>query len=162
MGLGPCSRGASRVAKTRPSKDNGKTQMLIGGRFLGIDKTIPMLYSKRMAIVVFYRNENGRMPVRESLEELSNPDQAKAAAHHSLLEEYGHTLREPHVKTLKEGLKELRFKISAGQYRIFFFFHVGDTVVLLHTLQKKTQETPKQDIKLALKRIKDWQETHGG
>ena len=121
-----------------------------------------MLYRKEVSRILFYRNENGRMPVKDALEELSAPDQAKAAAHLSLLEEYGHTLREPHVKTLKDGLKELRFKIPAGPYRIFFFFHVGDTVVLLHTLQKKTQETPKQDLKLALKRMKDWEGTHGG
>jgi phage-related protein len=121
-----------------------------------------MLYRERVAHVIFYRNENGKMPVKEALEDLSAPDQAKAAAHLSLLEEYGHTLREPHVKTLKEGLKELRFKIAAGQYRIFFFFHVGDTAVLLHTLQKKTQETPKQDLKLALKRMNEWQGAHGG
>ena len=114
-----------------------------------------------MATIVFYRNENGRMPVKEDLEGLPEPDQAWAAAHLSFLEDQGHTLREPHVKHLQDKLKELRFKISAGQYRILFFFHAGDTVVLVHTLQKKTQETPKRDLKLALKRMKDWQERHG-
>lgn len=121
-----------------------------------------MLYRDPMAKLVFYENEGGRMPVKEDLEGLSEPDQAKAAAHLLLLEEHGHTLREPHVKHLQDKLRELRFKISAGQYRIFFFFHVGDKVVLLHSLQKKTQETPKQDMRLALKRMKDWQDRHGG
>lgn len=102
------------------------------------------------------------MPVKEALESLSNPDQAKAAAHLALLQDHGHSLREPHVKHLQDKLKELRFKISAGQYRIFFFFHMGDTAVLVHTLQKKTQETPKQDIRLAISRMKDWQERSGG
>jgi phage-related protein len=101
------------------------------------------------------------MPVRESLEALSKPDQARAATHLSQLEEYGHTLREPHVKPIQDKLMELRFKISSGQYRIFFFFHVGDSAVFVHTLQKRTQETPKHDIKLALKRMKDWQRKHG-
>jgi len=121
-----------------------------------------MMYCERVPKIVFYRNENGKQPVKEDLEELSLPDQAKAVANLSVLEERGYTLKEPHVKPLRDGLKELRFKIAAGQYRIFFFFHVGDTVVLLHTLQKKTQETPKQDLKIALKRMKEWEGTHGG
>jgi phage-related protein len=102
------------------------------------------------------------MPVREALEKLPLPDQAKTTAHLLLLEEHGRALREPHVKHLQDRLKELRFKISAGQYRIFFFFRMGDKVVLLHSLQKKTQETPKQDLRLALKRMKDWQDRLGG
>ncbi|MDQ3003553.1 MAG: helix-turn-helix domain-containing protein [Fibrobacterota bacterium] len=43
-----------------------------------------------MTKVLFYENENGRMPVKEELETLSEPDQAKAAAHLSLLQEHGH------------------------------------------------------------------------
>jgi phage-related protein len=115
-----------------------------------------------MLKLLFYENENGRMPVKEELEALSVPDQAKAAAHLSLLQEQGHTLREPHVKHMQDKLKELRFKVSVGQYRIFFFFHVGDKVILVHSLQKKTQATPKQDLRIALKRMKDWQDRHGG
>ena len=121
-----------------------------------------MLYNKSRTTIVFYRNENGRMPVKESLEALSEPDQAKAAAHISLLEVSGHTLGEPHVKLLRDKLRELRFKISSGQYRIIFFFHAGDGVVLVHTLQKRTQETPIQDLNLAVKRMKDWHKTYGG
>lgn len=115
-----------------------------------------------MTKILFYVNENGHMPVKEDLEKLSEPDQARAAAHLSLLQQQGHTLREPHVKFMQDKIKELRFKISAGPYRVFFFFHLGDSAVLLHSILKKTQETPKQDLKLALKRMKDWQTRHGG
>lgn len=132
------------------------------GGLEGVDNTTPMLYCIRVTKILFYVNENGRMPVKEDLEKLSEPDQARAAAYLSLLQEQGHTLREPHVKFMQDKLKELRFKISAGPYRIFFFFHVGDSAVLLHSILKKTQETPKQDLKLALKRMKDWQARHGG
>ena len=116
----------------------------------------------RTTRILFYENENGRMPVREELESLSEPDQAKAAAHLSLLQEHGHALREPHVKHVRDKLMELRFKVSAGQYRIFFFFHVGDKMILVHGLQKKTQVTPSQDLKIALKRMKEWRDRHGG
>jgi len=112
--------------------------------------------------VLFYETEGGRAPVRENLEALPEPDQAKAAAHISLLEQHGHTLREPHVKHMQDKLKELRFKISAGQYRVFFFFHVGSKIVLVHSMVKKTQTTPKNDLDLALKRMREWQKRNGG
>ncbi len=102
-----------------------------------------MMYYLRMAKVIFYENENGRMPVKEDLEVLSEPDQAKAAAHLFLLQKQGHALREPHVKHMQGKLKELRFKVSAGQYRIFFFFHMGDNVILVHSLQKKNADNAK-------------------
>ena len=121
-----------------------------------LENTPFMLYHENTPRVVFYENENGRLPVREELESLSESDQAKAATHIALLEKLGHGLREPHVKHLQEKLKELRFKISEGQYRIFFFFHVGEKVVLLHSMVKKTQQTPQRDLELALKRMKDW------
>ncbi len=128
---------------------------------MDLENTSFVLYNKSATRVVFYENENGRMPVREGLESLSEPDQAKAAIHLALLETYGHTLREPHVKHLQEKLRELRFKISAGQYRVFFFSQVGERFVLLHSIVKKTQQTPQRDLDLAMKRMKNWIERNG-
>lgn len=115
-----------------------------------------------MVEVIFYTSESGRMPVRENLESLPEPDQAKAAAHLSLLERYGYSLREPHVKHMQDKLNELRFKISAGHYRVFFFFQVGAKAVLVHSIIKKTPATPKSDLDLALKRMRDWLRRNGG
>jgi phage-related protein len=128
---------------------------------MALENTPFMLYHRNTTRVIFYENENGRMPVREALESLSEPDQAKAAAHLALLEKHGHALREPHVKYLQEKLRELRFKISAGQYRVFFFFQVGEQAVLLHSMVKKTQQTPQRDLELAMKRMKDWTKRNG-
>ena len=128
----------------------------------GLDDTVYMLYNKEMFEIVFFETKNGRAPVRENLEALLEPDQAKAAAHLKLLEQYGHTLKEPHVKHMQDKLRELRFKISAGQYRVFFFFHVGAKVVLVHSIVKKTQETPKPELDLALRRMREWMRRHGG
>ena len=127
-----------------------------------VDITAYMLYPKSMVELVFFETENGRAPVRENLEALPEPDQAKAAAHLNLLELHGHTLREPHVKHMQDKLRELRFKISAGQYRVLFFFPVGGKAVLVHSIVKKTQETPKPDLDLALKRMREWMRRHGG
>ena len=110
----------------------------------------------KVSIVVFYTTENGKVPVEDNILKLANPDQAKVYASLNFLEVHGHTLREPHVKTLKGKLKALRLKIQPGQYRVFFFFHTGDEIVILHSFIKKTQKTPKPEMTTALKRQKDW------
>jgi phage-related protein len=115
-----------------------------------------------MVEVIFYTSENGREPVLENLEALPEPDQAKAAAHLGLLERYGASLREPHVKRMQDKLNELRFRISAGHYRVFFFFQVGSKAVLVHSIVKKTPTTPKSDLDLAMKRMRNWIRRYGG
>ena len=49
-----------------------------------------------------------------------------------------------------DGLFEIRIKVSTNIYRIFCFFDEGNLVILLNGFQKKTQKTPKNEIKKAL------------
>lgn len=48
-------------------------------------------------------------------------------------------------------LYEMRVISGTNIYRIFSFFDKGKLVVVLNGFQKKTQKTPKNEIKLALK-----------
>lgn len=48
------------------------------------------------------------------------------------------------------GLYEARVKLASNIWRVFCFFDDGKLVVLLSGFQKKTQKTPKQEIKKAL------------
>lgn len=52
-------------------------------------------------------------------------------------------------KHLDDGLFEIRVEFENNIYRIFCFFDAGHLVVLLNAFQKKTQKTPKQELKLA-------------
>ena len=58
------------------------------------------------------------------------------------------------VSFIKDGLYELRIEYNGNIYRIFFIFDEGNIVVLFNGFQKKTQKTPANEIKKALK-IKD-------
>ena len=58
------------------------------------------------------------------------------------------------VKALKEGLFELRSEWEGNIYRVFFIFDGDKSVVLFNGFQKKTQKTPENEIKKAL-RIKE-------
>ena len=76
-----------------------------------------------------------------------------------LLIEYGPSLRLPHSRSLGEGLFELRPRSRAGVGRAFYCFMVGKRVTVLHAFIKKTQQTPDRELRVARKRLKEFQ--HG-
>ena len=60
-------------------------------------------------------------------------------------------LSEKFVKFIKDGLFELRAEYNGNIYRVFFIFDDGNIVVLFNGFQKKSQKTPSDEIKRALK-----------
>jgi len=52
---------------------------------------------------------------------------------------------------------KLGAKDKSGIYRVLYFAHTNKTFVMLHGFQKKTQKTPKQEIDIAIKRLKEVQ-----
>jgi len=56
---------------------------------------------------------------------------------------------------LGRGLFEIRFNISDGRIARVIFAVVDQQMVLLHGFVKKTQKTPKPDLELAAKRLKE-------
>jgi phage-related protein len=50
-----------------------------------------------------------------------------------------------------DGLYEIRVQFGSNIFRIFSFFDEGKIVVLANGFQKKSQKTPTQEIKRALK-----------
>jgi phage-related protein len=55
-----------------------------------------------------------------------------------------------------KGLYEVRVEVGSNIYRIFSFFDKGNVVVLGNGFQKKSQKTPKQEIKMALKIMEEY------
>jgi phage-related protein len=106
-----------------------------------------------MGKVFWYTTENGRSPVEEGIDDLSQPDQAKIYAYIEKLAEFGHRLGDHFVKHIDGKIKELRILVSPGHYRIFFFFHFGEDFYLLHGFLKKTQKTPPGELAVARKRM---------
>jgi len=72
-----------------------------------------------------------------------------------LLEEFGPSLRMPHSRALSDGLFELRVKGREGIGRQFYCFLSGQRIIILHSFVKKTQETPRRELKVALKHMKE-------
>lgn len=54
------------------------------------------------------------------------------------------------------GLYEIRVESAGNIYRVFSFFDNGQLVILLNAFQKKSQKTPKKEIKQAEKLKKQY------
>ncbi|HJV64575.1 MAG TPA: type II toxin-antitoxin system RelE/ParE family toxin [Geomonas sp.] len=72
-----------------------------------------------------------------------------------LLLEFGPNLGMPHSRAMGEGLFELRARGREGTGRAFYCFLIGRRIVILHTVVKKTQGTPVQELDVARKRLKE-------
>lgn len=69
--------------------------------------------------------------------------------------EFGPNLGMPHTKALGKGLFELRLKGKEGIARVFFCIKIKNTIVMLHSFIKKSQKTPKKELKIAKERMKE-------
>ena len=68
-----------------------------------------------------------------------------------------HNVREPYVKHVEgeRKLYEIRAKGKDGIARVFYCTISGQRIVLLHGFIKKTTETPKREIDIAVKRMQE-------
>lgn len=58
--------------------------------------------------------------------------------------------------TATDGLWEIRIKQGGNIFRLLCFFHGSELIVVASGFQKKTQKTPRQEIKTAEARKKDY------
>ncbi len=58
--------------------------------------------------------------------------------------------------TGSDGIFEVRVEVGSDIFRVFSFFDKGKIVVLVNGFQKKTQKTPKSEIKMAEKLKKEY------
>ena len=62
----------------------------------------------------------------------------------------------PFGKRINRELFEIRVRKN-GQYRGIYAYLVGNTILILHFFQKKTQKTPIKDIKTSIKRLQRYE-----
>lgn len=71
------------------------------------------------------------------------------------MEEHGPDLGMPHTRAMRGGLFELRLKAGEGIARIFYCTIVGHRIVMLHQFIKKSQKTPRNEVEVARRRLKE-------
>ena len=63
-------------------------------------------------------------------------------------------VREPYLKHLEGPLWEMRMKGKSGIARAVYVTAIGMRIVVVHVFTKKTQKTPRSEIKQALRKAK--------
>ena len=104
--------------------------------------------------VVFYREDDGTVPLLDWLNALPAKTQDKCFARVKRLRESGHELRRPIADYLREGIYELRVRFQGVNYRMLYFFHGRTAVVLSHGLAKERQVPPKEIAKAVERKAK--------
>ncbi len=115
-----------------------------------MEKTKPTLR------VEFYRESNGNEPVRTWLQSLDKPIKVIIGEDISKVQ-FRWPLGMPLIRSLGDGIHELRSSIPNGIIRIIFMV-MNKTMVLLHGFIKKTQKLPTQDFKIAKERARNYEQ----
>ena len=109
----------------------------------------------------FYTNRQGKKPVREYIKKLSTKRDAQSKKTLNKIHEYMDVLKKdglsvglPYIRHIEGEIWELR----PADERIFFVTWTGSKFIFLHHFTKKTQKTPRREIEIAKKRLKDFKE----
>lgn len=103
--------------------------------------------------VNFYLTKRGDNPVRDFASRQDLNTGSKIASAMELLIKGGPYLKPPHIKKIQDKLYELRIPGKAS-VRIFYTISKSE-YYLLHAFKKKSQKTPKRELKIALDRMRD-------
>lgn len=106
--------------------------------------------------VIGYTDKEGHSEIDAFIESRKLSDQQKIYAYIQKLSEDGPQLPRPYGDLLRDGIHELRVKLSGKQTRTLYFFCFGIYIVLSHTFIKKTDEVPEAEIKKAMAHREDF------
>lgn len=106
---------------------------------------------------MFHTTESGRCPVQEHLDTL--PD--KAVRKITWVLRVVRDLEQVPVRYLKklvstDNIWEVRVDVGRNTFRLFGFFNRQELIVLTNSFQKKSQKTPRSEIRLAEERKTDY------
>lgn len=106
-------------------------------------------------VVAFYQTTSGRSPVEDYIHGLPKAERARFTDVFEGVEKYGLGCPRVHFRQLCGKLWEIKFNSSSGGFRIAYVMVAGETMVWLHAFKKQTQKTPKDDLELAEKRMRE-------
>lgn len=113
--------------------------------------------------IEFYENSEGFSEIKEYIMQLRvasefNKDSRinfnKIVAYFDLLQEMGTRIGEPVTKHLEGQIWELR----PLRNRFLYAYYENNKFIVLHHFIKKTQKTPKRELQIAQRRLKEYLE----
>ncbi|MCF8144036.1 MAG: type II toxin-antitoxin system RelE/ParE family toxin [Deltaproteobacteria bacterium] len=110
-----------------------------------------------MRKILFYKTASGQNPIEDFLDSLSSKQARKVTWILKLLEDLERVPSTYFKKMVNtQDLWEVRAVVGRNIFRLIGFFDGPNLVVLTHAFQKKTQKTPKQAIKIAEERKREY------
>lgn len=108
--------------------------------------------------VLFYRTLVGNPVIKEWLHSLDKPDRAIVGEDLMTIQIGFPMVGMPHCRALGDGLWEVRSSLLSNREARVIFFHEkkAKALVVVHAFIKKSQKTPKADLDLARKRMKEF------
>ena len=116
-----------------------------------------------MKQISFYKNIDGKTPVVDFISSLESKQKQKIAWVLKLIQEH-ENIPTTYLKKLvnTNDIWEVRIQVGNNIFRLLGFFEGNNLVILTNGFQKKTQKTPKNEIKLAEKRKQQYKEGLNG
>ena len=107
--------------------------------------------------VHFYKTATGKYPVEEFLDSLTSKQSQKVTWVLNLIEELPSVPQKYFKKLVNtDDIWEVRVAFGGNIFRLLGFVENGQLVMLNHAFQKKSQKTPRQEIKIAEQRKRDY------
>ena len=108
--------------------------------------------------VVFFKTETGNEPAREWLKSLPR-EERHSIGEDLLTVQHAWPVGKPLVDYLGDGIWELRSRLANRLARTLFFVGRGE-IVVLHGFIKKTRKTPAQELDLARRRKRIYEQSY--
>jgi phage-related protein len=100
--------------------------------------------------LILFMEAGGTVPFLHWFAQLPIRAQDKCRVRLERLAQLGHELRRPEADYLRDGIYELRVGLQGINYRMLYFFHGREIVVISHGLVKE-RAVPPVEIERALK-----------
>lgn len=113
-------------------------------------------HMKKQFDVLFYETKDGKSNVKDFLDSLDIKERARVLAQIAQLKQEGPQLPRPYADILRDGIHELRVKMSGNQYRMLYFFCYETYIVITHNFIKTTQRVPEEQVNMAIKCREDF------
>jgi phage-related protein len=116
-----------------------------------------------MNTIKFYSTRSGSIPVKEFLDSLSSKHAQKIVWVLELIEQLDQ-IPVQYFKKLKstDDIWEVRARVGSNSFRILGFIDGNEFIILTNGFAKKSQKTPKNEIKIAEQRKADYISRKGG
>ena len=109
-----------------------------------------------MREIIFYATTSGQNPIQDFLETLTSKKAQKVTWVLNLVGELDRVPSQYFKKLINTNDIWVRALLGSNIFRLLGFFGGINLFVLAHAFKKKTQKTPKRDIRIAEERKQDY------